>query len=92
MTFALEQLPCFTLWKNTGALADGYVTGLEPGTGYPNPRQVERAAGRVPQLAPGETRSFAMNFAIHADQAQVALAGSAIDRLQGQQRPKRASG
>ncbi len=84
MTFALDQLPCFTLWKNTGAIADGYVTGLEPGTGHPNPRQVERQAGRVPRLAPGETRSFAIDFALHAGKAQVTSASAAIDRLQGQ--------
>ncbi len=72
--FAVKELPCFTLWKNTAAVADGYVTGLEPGTGFPNPRQVERAAGRVPQLAPGETRRFALDFAIHLNRAQVAKA------------------
>ena len=82
MAFTVEQLPCFTLWKNTGAMADGYVTGLEPGTGYPNPRQVERQAGRVPRLAPGEVRRFAIDFAIHSDQKQVASAVSAIERLQ----------
>ena len=72
--FAVEELPCFTLWKNTAAAADGYVTGLEPGTGFPNPRRVERAAGRVPCLAPGETRRFALDFAIHRNRAQVAAA------------------
>ena len=72
--FAVKELPCFTLWKNTAAVADGYVTGLEPGTGFPNPRRVERAAGRVPCLAPGETRRFALDFAVHRNRAQVAKA------------------
>src|SRR5262249_21177709 len=31
-----NELPCFTLWKNTAAVEDGYVTGLEPATNYPN--------------------------------------------------------
>ena len=79
MSFALEQLPCFTLWKNTGAIADGCVTGLEPGTGFPNPRPVERQAGRVPRLAPGEARCFALDFAIHDERAQVAAAVAAVD-------------
>jgi hypothetical protein len=48
-----EQLPAFTLWKNTGGLRDGYVTGLEPGTNYPNPRPFEQARGRVVTLPPG---------------------------------------
>jgi len=29
------------------------VTGLEPGTGFPNPKPVEREAGRVPMLVGG---------------------------------------
>ena len=79
MSFAVAQLPCFTLWKNTGAIADGYVTGLEPGTGFPNPRSVERQAGRVPQLAPGEARCFALDFAILDDAKQVAKSVSVIN-------------
>jgi hypothetical protein len=50
MEFCIDQLPCFTLWKNTASLADGYVTGLEPGTDYPNPRPFEREKGRVVTL------------------------------------------
>jgi hypothetical protein len=47
------ELPCFTVWKNTGALQDGYVTGLEPATNYPNFKSFERKNGRVRTLAPG---------------------------------------
>ncbi len=48
-----RELPCFTVWKNTGALEDGYVTGLEPATSYPNVRGFERKQGRVRVLPPG---------------------------------------
>jgi len=58
LTYRLEQLPCFTLWKNTGAIEDGYVTGIEPGTSFPRTRRLERKAGRVPVLQPGQARSF----------------------------------
>ncbi|HVS39714.1 MAG TPA: aldose 1-epimerase family protein [Gemmataceae bacterium] len=51
--FNRKDLPCFTVWKNTGALEDGYVTGLEPATNYPNFRGFERNQGRVPMLPPG---------------------------------------
>ena len=34
LKFNQRQLPCFTLWKNTTAAEDGYVTGLEPGTNF----------------------------------------------------------
>lgn len=70
MAFSTEELPFFTLWKNTSAQSDGYVTGLEPGTGFPNPRQIEREQGRVPQLAPGATRSFHIDFSIHIGEAE----------------------
>lgn len=82
MEFDVDQLPCFSLWKNAAAIADGYVTGLEPGTGFPNPRRVEREAGRVPQLAPGETRRFILDFAIQKNRAQVASVAAGIDRIQ----------
>jgi hypothetical protein len=48
-----HELPCFTVWKNTGALEEGYVTGLEPATNYPNFKGFERRQGRVPVLPPG---------------------------------------
>jgi hypothetical protein len=48
-----NELPCFTVWKNTGALEDGYVTGLEPATNYPNFKSFERQQGRVKVLPPG---------------------------------------
>ena len=54
LEFSLEQLPCFTLWKNTQAEADGYVAGIEPSTDYPNPREFEREQGRVLTLVPGD--------------------------------------
>ncbi len=51
--FSLNELPCFTVWKNCLAVEDGYVTGLEPGTSFPNFRSFEREKGRVPKLQPG---------------------------------------
>lgn len=46
------ELPCFTVWKNTGAVEDGYVTGIEPATNYPNFKTFERQQGRVKLLPP----------------------------------------
>jgi hypothetical protein len=51
--FHRQELPCFTVWKNTGAMEEGYVTGLEPATNYPNFKSFERQQGRVPVLPPG---------------------------------------
>lgn len=58
LSWRADTLPCFTLWKNQGGLADGYVTGLEPGTNYPNPRSVEEAHGRVVPLAANQSVRF----------------------------------
>lgn len=49
----LSELPCFTVWKNTAALEDGYVTGLEPALNFPNFKNFERQQGRVRILPPG---------------------------------------
>ena len=51
--FNRNELPCFTVWKNTAAVEDGYVTGLEPATNYPNFKGFERKQGRVRLLPPG---------------------------------------
>jgi hypothetical protein len=75
MRFQLDQLPRFTQWKCTQPAAAGYVTGLEPGINYPNFKSFERHHGRVPQLAPGEARTFAIELEI-LDQ------GAAVQRVQ----------
>lgn len=68
--FRVDQLPCFSLWKNTAAVEDGYVTGMEPATNYPNPRPQEEAAGRVVQLEPLATKTFdlSLEFATQAEE------------------------
>lgn len=81
LLYKAAQLPYFTLWKNTGASADGYVTGLEPGTGFPYNRRLERQAGRVPRLKPGETREFQLDFAIHLGADQVKVGTDSIARI-----------
>lgn len=57
LRYSLKDFPCFTLWKNTAGRADGYVTGLEPSTNYPNSRKYERERGRVLTLKGGESRT-----------------------------------
>jgi hypothetical protein len=82
MGFAVAQLPYVTLWKNLTALEEGYVTGLEPGTGFPYTRRIEREAGRVPKLKPGETRRFAIDVGLHSSAAEVARVDEHIKRIQ----------
>ncbi len=81
MAYSVEELPFFTLWKNPVADEDGYVTGLEPGTGFPRNRSVQRKFGRVPKLGPGESRSFTIDFALHADKGSISAAEKDIARI-----------
>ena len=41
LRYDAKALPCFTQWKCLQPAEDGYVTGLEPGTNYPNGRSFE---------------------------------------------------
>jgi hypothetical protein len=88
ITFDLQQLPRFTLWKCTQGVEDGYVTGLEPGVNFPNPRSYEKEHGRVMTLAPGQRRTFEIGFEVHAGADRVAAGEAAIRRLQGDLRPE----
>jgi len=87
IAFNVAELPHLTLWKNTAAEADGYVTGLEPGTNFPNNRRIERKLGRVPKLAPGATRKAMLDFALLPDAAAVKGTADRIARLQAKQKP-----
>ncbi len=81
MQFSTDELPCFTLWKDTGSVDDGYVTGLEPGTSFPHNRKVEREAGRVPILQPGASRSFGLDIALHLSADDVRTKREEIERF-----------
>ena len=82
MRFNTGQLPCFTLWKNTQAEADGYVTGLEPSTSLPNGRSFERKQGRVISLEPGQSHRTVLELAVHTSLHEVAEARDAVTMLQ----------
>jgi len=83
MSYSTEQLPYLTIWKNTAAVEDGYVTGLEPGTGYPFNRRIERQFGRVPKLAPGQSRSFVIDVGLHVGKESVAAEAAVIEKISG---------
>jgi galactose mutarotase-like enzyme len=85
--FNTQQLPCFSVWKNTTAGSDGYVTGLEPGTNFPNPRSFETKHDRVLKLNPGEKRSLDLRLEVHGDDKSVAAAEKAISLLQATAKP-----
>jgi galactose mutarotase-like enzyme len=80
--FHRTQLPCFTLWKNTADPAEGYVTGLEPGVNFPNPRSFEAKQGRVAKLAPGGQLHCNLRLAVHENRKQVDQAEKDIAAIQ----------
>jgi hypothetical protein len=87
LRFSNRQLPCFSVWKNTTAAADGYVTGLEPGTNFPNPRSFEEQRGRVVQLAAGASSNFDLQLVVHPSADAVAAAGRAVNELRHGREP-----
>jgi Domain of unknown function (DUF4432) len=82
LRFDRSQLPAFTLWKNTGGLKSGYVSGLEPGTNYPNPKPFERERGRVVTLPPGEVYVAETTLEILTRRSEVAAVAAEIAALQ----------
>ncbi len=82
ISYSVEELPFFTLWKNPVAIEDGYVTGLEPGTGYPRNRSIERKFGRVPKLPPHQSRSFTLDFEILTSKNMVQSQIQRINKIQ----------
>ncbi len=86
--FGLRPLPCFTLWKNEAAEADGYVTGLEPGTNYPNPISFERRQGRVVRLAPGAAWRAELSLELHIGRKSVTALGRRLAALAGKKPPE----
>ena len=82
LRYKLEDFPCFTLWKNTSGTADGYVTGLEPATNYPNSRRFERQQGRVISLAGGESRTTTLTIDTMDTKEAVDTAEAEIKQLQ----------
>lgn len=77
----VSTLPCFSLWKNTVGLNDGYVTGLEPATNFPNPRSFEDAQGRVVALAPGASQTMNLQIGLLTDSDSVSIAKQKVESL-----------
>jgi hypothetical protein len=88
ISFSLRELPCFTLWKNTNSLEEGYVVGLEPGTGFPNTKAFEREMNRVLKLKPKEGYRSEIVLAAHLGEDEVQKVKTKIEHIQGEMSPK----
>ena len=79
-----RELPAFTLWKNTSGLKNGYVTGLEPGVNYPNPKPFEKKQGRVVILPPGGSHLAETRVEVFNTRASVLAVEAEIEAIQAQ--------
>jgi hypothetical protein len=79
--FSVAELPAFTIWRNSAAERDGYVTGLEPGTDYPNNRMFERSKGRVIELPPEARYETALAFGLLQGDAEVSALRAEVERI-----------
>ena len=77
----VSTLPCFTLWKNTVGWDDGYVTGLEPGTNFPNPRSFEESQSRAVELAPSASQTMQLKIGLLADSESVSEVKQKVESL-----------
>ena len=78
-----HQLPVLTLWKNTDTRAQGYVTGIEPGTSYAYSTKYQRPLGLVPKIQPGETKTFDLTYRLLRNGDEVKQALAEVDKIQG---------
>jgi hypothetical protein len=88
LAFSTERLPYLTLWKNTAAEENGYVTGIEPATNYPNLRKVERRKGRVPVLPGRGSFRADVTLTVLTTAAEVGAATGRIAGLQAAAVPR----
>ena len=65
-----KTLPYLIQWKQMGF--GSYVLGLEPATNYVEGRDVERAAGRLLLLQPGEQRRYRLEIGVLDGAADIA--------------------
>jgi hypothetical protein len=87
LRYSVAELPCFTLWKSTQGLDEGYVTGLEPGVNYPNPKPFEARHGRVRRLEPGASHVAETVLEVLSGAEAVKSVEREVEAIQAQARP-----
>ena len=80
--FDVANLPWLTLWKNTQAVEDGYCTGIEPGSSFPNLKTFEREHGRVISLGSQQSVTFDFAVSVAIDGDDVAAYVGEVESLQ----------
>ncbi len=82
LSFSVQHLPCFTVWKNTVSSDDGYAIGIEPGTNFPNPRSFEKQHDRVVTIPGNGQTSFKLALGFHDEADDIERLAQRIASLQ----------
>ncbi len=82
LAFNVNQLPAFSLWKNTDTEKQGYVTGLEPGPSFSYNRKYQRDLKLVPTIGPKESREFQITYTLLDSKAKVDAALKRVEAIQ----------
>jgi galactose mutarotase-like enzyme len=85
LAYDTSTLPYFIQWKNTGGLNDGYVTGLEPATNFPNRRSFEEKHGRTVALEPGQSTLYKLQLFFLASAERVSEFAGDVESLNREQ-------
>ena len=88
LSFSLKELPRFTLWKNTNSIEEGYVTGLEPATFFPNTKIFKQEHNRIVNLGPKEIYKIGLDFSVHLGKEKVLKLKNKIKNLKEEIEPK----
>lgn len=86
--FDVSTLPCFTVWKNTQAEHDGYCTGLEPGSSFPNLKTFERDQGRVISLGTRDSVTFELSISAATEPDGTSALLAEVDELRAERETK----
>ena len=82
IAYNVNALPAFSLWKNMDTDAQGYVTGMEPGTSFSYNRKYQRDLKLVPTIGPKERRDFILTYSLLDGKDKVDAALKRIDNIQ----------
>lgn len=80
--FSVTTLPCFSLWKNLSASADGFVVGLEPATNFPNIRSFESQHHRTVWLDPETSWDTELGLLFADNRSDTAQMLERVERIQ----------
>ena len=80
LRFPREQFPCFTEWKMMGQGL--YVVGTEPGNVNPVARETLRRENRLPMIAPGERKTYELEFQVLTGAEEIQSVEKEIQSLQ----------